>query len=104
VKGLAACAAVKVELPSGRTTLTAATGEYPEESERAVVTPPRRSEIGAVFLFDYFWGQNEKPPSAFFCRRRPREQPSGARKRNLTLFELCTRRFSERGYIIYLFF
>jgi len=38
--------AVKVELPLGRTTLTAANGEYDEESGRAVVTTPRHSEIG----------------------------------------------------------
>jgi hypothetical protein len=38
--------AVKVELPLGRTTLTAANGEYDEESERAVITASRRSEIG----------------------------------------------------------
>ena len=41
--------AVKVEAPHGRTTLTAANGEYDEESERAVVTPPGHSEIGYGF-------------------------------------------------------
>jgi hypothetical protein len=40
--------AVKVELPLGRTTLTAANGEYDEESGRAVVTSPPRHSVNRV--------------------------------------------------------
>jgi hypothetical protein len=69
--------AVKVELPSGRTTLTAANGEYDDESGRAVVTTPRHSEIGAVFLFDYFLGQAKKPPDDALRRATDREEQRG---------------------------
>jgi hypothetical protein len=60
----------------GRTTLTAATGEYNEESERAVVTTPPFSETECHgFLFEYFWGQRKSRLTHFLCVRRPREQP-----------------------------
>jgi hypothetical protein len=47
--------------------LTAATGEYNEESERAVVTTPPFSETECHgFLFEYFWGKGKTafPPES----------------------------------------
>ncbi len=63
----------------GRTTLTAATGEYNEESERAVVTTPPFSETECHgFLFEYFWGQRKSRLSAFWRKGDRGNNPSGA--------------------------
>jgi hypothetical protein len=88
----------------GRTTLTAATGEYNEESERAVVTTPRHSEVGCHgFLFEYFWGQRKSRLTHFYAIMRPREQPQRGGRSHHSSVDIHTRILARRVYNLIIF-
>jgi hypothetical protein len=76
----------------GRTTLTAATGEYNEESERRWPQHHHSRKSGAaVSSLIIFWGQRNSRLTHFYAIRRPRKQPKRGGRSPLMCVDMHTR-------------